>query len=146
MDGVIRTKKGSKDSIPPPQAMAPEANIYGHLNPFTTPLAPQPDQGIPAGLFTPEQMRRAHYGTMQDGNQQFNQDGKPKRKYVMSGRYKRTSCPEMSGLPGVSPIGMGNGMHMPREHTIYKREVEFDMMLPFRLKRIEKNNNNGSKK
>ena len=41
---------------------------------------------------------------------------------------------------------MGNGMHMPREHTIYKREVEFDMMLPFRLKRIEKNNNNGSKK
>ena len=57
MDGVIKAKKGNKDSIPPPQAMAPEASIYGHLNPFTTPMAPQPDQGIPTGLFTPEQMR-----------------------------------------------------------------------------------------
>ena len=82
---------------------------------------------------------------MQNG-MKIGRDGKPKRRYVMSGKYKRTSCSELSGINGISSIGMGNGMHMPREHTIYKREVEFDMMLPFRLKRIEKNNNNGSKK
>ena len=29
---------------------------------------------------------------------------------------------------------------------MYKREIEFDLMLPFRLKRIEKMNSNGSKK
>ena len=40
MSGVIKAKKGSKDGIPPPQPMAPEAAIYGHLNPFTTPMAP----------------------------------------------------------------------------------------------------------
>ena len=71
-------------------------------------------------------------------------DGKPKRRYVMSGKYKRTSHTDMSAINnGISSVAMGNGMHMPREHTIYKREVEFDLMLPFRLKRIEKNNNNG---
>lgn len=106
MEGVIKAKKGAKDSIPPPQAMAPEAAIYGHLNPFTTPMAPQPDQGIPAGLFTPEQMRRAHYGLLPDQNDsnfmnsgmKIGKDGRPRRKYVMSGKYRRTSGHEMSNI------------------------------------------------
>ena len=36
--------------------------------------------------------------------------------------------------------------HTPRESSAYKREVEMDLLLPFRIRRIEKNNNNGMKK
>ena len=72
-------------------------------------------------------------------------DGKPKRKYVFSGKYRRGMDPNSQMQSMHSGMMMANGMHVPREHTIYKREVEFDLMLPFRIKRVEKNNNNGTK-
>ena len=52
-----------------------------------------------------------------------------------------------SEVPGmINSQTIGFGANMPREHSMYKREIEFDLMLPFRLKRIEKMNSNGSKK
>ena len=68
----------------------------------------------------------------------------------MSGLYKRNPInsefnPDQA--PGlVNPQALGYSATMPREHSLYKREIEFDLMLPFRVRRIEKMNNNGSKK
>ena len=69
---------------------------------------------------------------------------------MLSGLYKRN--PANSELTSEQASGTGNSQvlgysaTMPREHALYKREIEFDLMLPFRVRRIEKMNNNGSKK
>jgi hypothetical protein len=47
---------------------------------------------------------------------------------------------------GFSTSAMFTGQHTPRETSIFKREVEMEMMLPFKIRRLEKNNNNGEKK
>ena len=73
-----------------------------------------------------------------------------KRKYILSGKYKKTySSSELFAQKTYDPhaalSGYG-GPSGPRDSSIYKREVEMDMMLPFRVRRIEKNKNNGAKK
>ena len=101
-------------------------------------------------LFRQDQMRGSQMGGFIPGDSQtytpkIGKDGKPKRKYVFSGKYRRNTDPN-SQIAMPHGMMMPNGMHIPREHTIFKREVEFDLMLPFKTKRVEKNNNNGMKK
>ena len=72
----------------------------------------------------------------------------------MSGKYKKTySSSELFAQRNAlndRPTSSGNssfpGGHTPREASLYKHEVEMDLMLPFRVRRIEKNNNNGETK
>ena len=70
-----------------------------------------------------------------------------KRKYVISGRYKK-SYSSIELFQQQYRDSQSNSQATPRHDasSVYKHEVEIDMMLPFRVRRLEKNNNNGEKK